>query len=121
MAGSEGWRQCDAALARRWQGAILPFRHGYNPKSKLVSLEPDARGVIILEAAELDRIELHLGAKSGYSRVDGTRAPLPVGSALKGGVFYWHLGPGFTSAYALLFERPDGTRIQVEVKVRPKT
>jgi len=52
--------------------------------------------------------------------VNGEPRPLPIGSTLKGGVFYWQLGPGFHGKYSLMFDLPDGTKVQVEVVVRPK-
>ena len=85
---------------------------------------PDAKfqnGPVNIEAEELDRLELKLGAISGYSQINGERAPLPIGSSLKRGTFYWHLGPGFTSNYSLVFQRLDGTQILMNVRVRPKT
>ena len=45
---------------------------------------------------------------------------LPIGSTLKGGVFYWQPGPGFLGEYKLQFERPDGTKIPVSVTIVPK-
>ena len=66
-----------------------------------------------VEADELDRIELHVGAS-------GSTQPLPVGSALKGGVFYWQLGPGFLGEYQLVLTRPDGEEVPVRVLVHPK-
>ena len=82
---------------------------------------PDPRyasGTITIEAEELDRLELPLGAKSGYMQTPAGRAPLPIGSSLKRGTFYWHLGPGFTSTYSLVFQRPDGSAITIQVRVR---
>jgi hypothetical protein len=73
------------------------------------------------EVEELGLIELHLGAVAGQMLVDGRNAPLPVGSTLKGGVFYWHAALGFLGEYRLAFERPDGSRIRVRLNVRPKS
>jgi sugar lactone lactonase YvrE len=67
----------------------------------------------IIEVEELDRIELDLGAISSE--------PLPVGSTLKNGVFYWQLGPGFLGEYQFRFTRPDGSSALVQVKVHPKS
>ena len=66
-----------------------------------------------LEADELDRVELQLGATASTE-------PLPIGSTLKGGVFYWQLGPGFLGEYRLVFQRPDGNDFPVRVLVHPK-
>ncbi len=59
-------------------------------------------------------------ATGGYQLIEGKRVPLPIGSSLKRGVFYWQPGPGFLGDYTLVFERPDGTEAQVRVKIRPK-
>ena len=47
----------------------------------------------------------------------GERRPLPAGSSLSDGVFYWHPGPGFRGRYELVFERTDGTNLVVYVRI----
>jgi hypothetical protein len=74
-----------------------------------------------IEIEEVGRVELPLGAVRGYQLVDGERVPLPIGSSLKGGVFYWQPGPGFLGEYPLVFELQDGTEVPVKVKIRVKT
>jgi uncharacterized repeat protein (TIGR01451 family) len=74
-----------------------------------------------LEIEELALLELPLNATTGYQLVNGERRPLPIGSSLKRGVFYWQPGPGFLGEFHLIFERKDGTETQVHVKIRPKT
>jgi hypothetical protein len=69
---------------------------------------------------EVGLIELHLGAATGKMLVLGETRALPIGSTLKGGVFYWQPGPGFLGDYTMMFERPDGTRIPVRVTIVPK-
>jgi hypothetical protein len=85
-------------------------------------IEPaqDSRTLIAAEIEELGLLELHLGAATGHMLVGGQSAPLPVGSTLKGGVFYWQAGLGFLGDYQLVFERPDGSLVRVGVNVRPK-
>jgi uncharacterized repeat protein (TIGR01451 family) len=82
---------------------------------------PRERFPTFLEIEEVGRIEILLGAIAGYQLVNGQRTPLPIGSSLNRGVFYWQPGPGFLGDYTLVFERPDGTQAQVRVKIRPKT
>jgi hypothetical protein len=65
-------------------------------------------------------IELHLGAAGGHSIAGGQSGPLPVGSTLQGGVFYWHAALGFLGDYPLVFERPDGSSVRVQLRVVPK-
>jgi len=69
---------------------------------------------------EVGHIQLHLGAASGNMLLQGDPQALPAGSTLKGGVFYWQPGPGFLGEYTMQFERPDGVRILVRVKIVPK-
>jgi len=72
---------------------------------------PDADGGYSVTMEEVGRLELHLGAAHGM---------LPIGSTLKGGVFYWQPGPGFLGEYTLHFERLDGSTIPVRVNIVPK-
>jgi len=83
-------------------------------------IAPDADGVYSVSMEELGRIELPIGATSGYLLISDERLPLPVGSALKGGRFYWQPGPGFLGEYDMLFERADSTQVRVHVSIRPK-
>jgi hypothetical protein len=96
----------------------LPNGHGsdgaYQTRNRLPGNDP-------IEIEELGRIEIPLGAIGGYQLVAGQRVPLPIGSSLKRGVFYWQPGPGFLGAYDLVFERGDAEKVPVHVKIRPKT
>jgi hypothetical protein len=94
-------------------------RRGHAPDAEL--LKEDESGDYPISIEELERIELGLGAVSGYLSVNGQRYSLPIGSSLKDGTFYWQLGPGFLGRYSLEFERADGSRIRVRIKVLPKT
>jgi hypothetical protein len=82
---------------------------------------PDVDGIYSVDVQELERIELRVGATSGYSLVNGATEALPVGSTLKRGVFYWQLGPGFLGAHHLVLSRPDGKQVEVQVRIHPKT
>jgi hypothetical protein len=82
-------------------------------RRSLESLKPDSGGVRALEVQELDRIELDLDAISS--------GPLPVGSTLRDGVFYWQLGPGFLGDYSIKFKLANGNGLTLRVKVVPKT
>jgi hypothetical protein len=86
------------------------------------AMEPfDGNHAHSVEIEELGRLELPLGAINGYQLVNGERVPLPTGSSLKRGVFYWEPGPGFLGGYELVFERKDGTETHVRVGIRAKT
>jgi len=81
---------------------------------------PRERSPRVIEIEEVGLVELPLDAVSGYQLVNGERRPLPIGSSLKRGVFYWQPGPGFLGEYHLVFEQKDGTEVRVRVKIGPK-
>src|SRR5207253_7830085 len=80
---------------------------------------PLAEGAVV-QVSELDRIELNLGAVKGYLLLNGERRPLPIGSRLLNGVFYWQTGPGFLGTFTLNFELPDLPDVTVVVIIQPK-
>jgi len=73
-----------------------------------------------LETEELGRVELRVGAATGHLLVGGDQRPLPIGSSLKDGTFYWQPGPGFLGVYQLVFERPDGEMVRARITVHPR-
>ncbi len=73
-----------------------------------------------IEIDELGRVEVPVKATRGFLLVNGERRPLPIGSTLKDGTFYWHAGPGFAGGYELLFERADGPPLRVTVSIRSR-
>jgi hypothetical protein len=84
------------------------------------SLPPAADDDCSVTMEEMGRIELHIGAVRGNMLVLGEARALPIGSSLKGGVFYWQPGPGFLGEHNLQFEGPHGTTIPVRVRIVPK-
>ena len=74
-----------------------------------------------IEIEEVGYVEIRLGAIGGYQLAGGKRVPLPIGSSLRRGVFYWQPGPGFLGEYDLVFEQRDGREVSVHVKIRPRT
>lgn len=74
-----------------------------------------------IDIEQLGRIELPLGAARGYLLVNGERRPLPIGSTLKDGSFYWDAGPGFLGEYQFMFEHgAQDQPVLVRVSIRPK-
>jgi hypothetical protein len=73
----------------------------------------------LIDMEELERIELQLGGTSGYLLVNGERRPLPVGSTLKDGSFYWQPGLGFLGGYDLIFDRENAAPVNVRVTIHP--
>jgi uncharacterized repeat protein (TIGR01451 family) len=99
----------------------LQMRSGFNANAPAVAIAPDSTGAFSVEMEQLGRIELSVGATKGYQIVGNEAAELPLGSTLKGGVFYWQAPVGFLGRFDMLFERPDGTQIRVRVNVVAKT
>ena len=85
------------------------------PASESLALtESDVSAV---DTEELGRIEKPVGATLGHVLVGGEQRPLPIGSSIRNGTFYWDIGPGFLGEYQLLFERPGGAPVRVTVTV----
>jgi hypothetical protein len=98
----------------------VSLRRGYDLQPKAEELTPNEEGVRVIQMAELERIELEVGATQGHLIVNGESYPLPNGSVLQRGVFTWQAAPGFLGDYDLRFERADGTQVPVRVHIRPK-
>jgi BACON domain-containing protein/all-beta uncharacterized protein len=82
-------------------------------------------GVVTIQSEELDRIELCLSETAGhrytgYLRVGGVLAPLPIGSSLNAatGAFTWQPGVAFVGKYDLVFVRWSGGRAVARQDVR---
>ena len=101
-------------------GKAVQVRRGLNRNRPPEPIAQDSDGTYSVTMEEVGVIELHLGAASGNTLVQGEARALPTGSTLKGGVFYWQPGPGFLGEYTMRFSRPDGTTIPVRVKIVPK-
>ena len=98
----------------------LRVRHGLTVDRQASPIAPDAAGRYSVTMEEVGHIELHLGAAAGSMLAQGEAHALPIGSTLRGGIFYWQPGPGFLGEYVLQFERPDGTRVILRVNIVPK-
>ena len=79
-----------------------------------------AAGAYSVSMEELGRIELPVGATTGYTLVNGVRQALPIGSTLKGGRFYWQAGLAFLGNFDLVFEQPDSAEVRIHVSILPK-
>jgi len=101
------------------QAGPVRLRSGIDLNAPEVPLAADLDGAISIEMEQFGRIELSLGASKGYLVVGDQAQDLPLGSSLKGGVFYWQPPPGFLGKYQLLFERPDRMQTTVHVNIVP--
>jgi hypothetical protein len=87
-------------------------------------------GTFVVQAEELDRLELHLNTTKGrrfdgYMRTPSGLAALPAGSQLDAtGVFAWQTGAGFVGSYDFVFVELSGglavERVDVRIVLNPK-
>ncbi len=98
----------------------LVGRRGFDLTAPLRTWRVNAHGVAVVQAEELDRLELQVGATAGALRTPAGIRPLPVGSDLDpAGVFTWQPGVGFVGTYDFVFTGPDGAR-HVRIVLNPK-
>jgi len=108
----------------------IPGRRGFDASTALTEYRI-AGDSIVIDAEELDRVEIHLGAAAGRSYAGYLRAAtalgaLPVGSQLDPltGDFVWQTGAGFIGRYSFVFVRTEGgspvARVNVDIVLHPK-
>jgi hypothetical protein len=103
------------------------IRTGFGQTASLDLVDPDSAGLTRVNATQIDRFQLTLGAPvsgddryEGYMVADGRQQSLPAGSFLdrKTGDFFWQPGVGFTGIYRMVFVRiSDDTRERIPVEV----
>jgi hypothetical protein len=99
----------------------LEVRRGPDLSAAFAVVARNADGVFIVQAEELDRIELRAVGSRGFMRTQVGNAPLPAGSTLTAdGSFMWQPGAGFVGDYNLTSEGPAG-RLDVLIVLHPKT
>jgi hypothetical protein len=95
----------------------LRARRGFDLSTPFTPVARDAGGRDAIEAEEMDRVEVDLGAGggtlTGYMRVGKELGPLPIGSRLNAGTgtFGWQPGVGFVGRYDLVFVRTQRGRV----------
>ncbi len=114
--GSGGSAAPEEAMVLR-NAAGVKIRHGFSPDVAAQDLKPDSGGDYGVEMDQLGRIELQVGAGQGHLLVAGEPRPLPIGSTLRRGVFYWQPPAGFLGDYQFVFERADGASVRVRINV----
>jgi hypothetical protein len=118
-----------AANSRKSQAPPIPpsssggvlVRRGLDPNQQPDTLVPNEQGNYSLQMEQLGRIEVQLGAVDGYQLVKDQRRPLPIGSSIKDGTFYWQAGVGFLGQFHLVLVRADGSEARLDMNVVPKT
>jgi len=107
-----------AALEASVGRAVLG-RRGFDLDAPLVLYQPGRDGVVVVNARELDRIELQTDAAIGYLVANGRLEALPAGAHLAtDGTFTWQPSAGFVGAYEFVFD-PDSAPLHVRVVLTP--
>jgi len=111
------------------------LKHGYHDKFSRLAIPADEIGIHIIQAKELELIQIELKEQLenqfssrfyGYLIVNNRLERLPVGSTLdrKKRIFYWQPGPGFIGEYHFLFIEKEETRLmnrkEIIVNIIPK-
>jgi hypothetical protein len=86
-------------------------KQGYVKHIEPRIITPNDKGFVRINIKELERIELQLADNesevTGYVIAGEKFKPLPIGSSIRNGVFYWTPGPGFVGEYRLVFVLRD--------------
>ena len=95
---------------------------GWSEAEEGEELSSEGDGTFLLKMAFGERIAVKLGEGSwrGYLRVGEEFRPLPVGSTLRGGSFFWQPGPGFRGEFNLFFHSSSGFSRLLKVRLLPK-
>jgi hypothetical protein len=108
------------SMAVSTTGAAIQGRRGFDFDAPLRTYRPDAQGITVVQAEELDRIELHTGASEGVMATAKGFQPLPSGAKLDpNGVFTWQPGLAFVGTYDFVFTGGNGSN-RVRVVLNPK-
>jgi hypothetical protein len=98
----------------------LVGRRGFDLAASFRTYRPNANGVVVVQAEELDRVELYTGASKAALVTPSGLEPLPIGAGLDAdGVFRWQPGVAFVGPYDFAFTGTDGVR-QVRIVLNPK-
>jgi hypothetical protein len=124
-AAAHGVSLADEVASAAADTTAIEGRRGLSLEAPYRRYDADAGGRIIVQAEELDRIELKTnGAAAGYLLSGTDLRPLPTGSSLDtSGTFVWQPGPGFVRDYDFAFVRRAGGRLvrqDVRVVLNPK-
>jgi len=121
-----GLRTHDVATLGSATG-VVQARAGYDLYAPYRLLHPVSSGTRVVEAAEMDRVELALpmpishASWDGYLVRNGRLMPLPPGTTLdrESGRFLWQAVPGWIGDHELLFVRQNanGSRERLPVTV----
>ena len=98
----------------------LQGRRGFDLEGPFRTYQYDADGLAVVQAEELDRIELRTDASEGYLTTASGVQPLPFGARLDAnGVFTWQPGVAFLGTYDFVFVGAAGAK-RVRVVLNPK-
>ena len=105
----------------------VKIKRGLNRNIEPIIINPEENGLINVKIKELEHFEMQLSTEksdvTGYMIANNKFYPLPLGSTLKNGTFYWTPGPGFIGEYRFIFveKRQNGEhyRRPVIIKIVP--
>ena len=119
---TDGWDDAEDLAAADGSQVLVKARTGFDLRTPLAVVEPDAEGVRLIGIPPAGRLELAMGGAvaEAYLMANDTWRDLPVGSQLdpKTGVFTWAPPAGYLGTYAFVFVR-GGASISVHVTIRP--
>ena len=123
-AAQDSWADAEALPNSDASAVVVKARTGFDLRTALAVVEPDAAGVRLIGIPPAGRIELAMGGAvdEAYLVANGTWRELPVGSRLdpRTGVFTWAPPAGYLGTYELVFVH-GGTLTLIHVTVRPVT
>lgn len=121
LTGTPSTARANSARASMSGGSELQGRRGFDLDAPVATYRPNQQGVVVVNAEELDRIELRVGATSGHLRTGSGLQPLPVGARLApaDGSFTWQPGVAFVGPYDFVFDGPGGRR-DVRIVLNPR-
>ena len=122
-AALDGWGDASALANADGSASFVRGRTGFDLRTPLAVVEPDAAGVRLIRIPAVGRLELELGGvvDAGYLVANDTVRALPVGSQLdpKTGVFTWAPPAGYLGNYELVFATRRHVRCLIHVTVGP--
>lgn len=98
----------------------LQGRRGFDLDAPFRTYRYNAEGLAVVQAEELDRIELRTGASEGFLATPNGLQALPFGARLDAdGTFTWQPGVAFVGTYDFVFNGAAGSN-RVRIVLNPK-
>lgn len=100
-------------------GVVPRGRTGFDLAAPWLDLQQEADGSAVVRVAVGDRLELLMPGVHDGAQLDrdGAVVPLPVGSSVRAGRFFWVPPPGVLGEFSLVFWSSGGAAMRVRVTV----